>query len=554
MSLNWHEITREDVKKAIQLFIEENPEYPAPRSTFLMYEGRKLPAKHIRGMAYKVRFGVEIKKDEYSGGMETIRFFKRLGFETYHVKKEKQDKISNGNDEECVLETENVSTGNAIEEPVYKQKSIKVGMYLQTEEQKNMASFGKALKCVKASDMDIWVLPENCYVPFAERVWSADILNEDDRNEIVSYCLDLSEDVGRAVVVSLKDSYGTLFSIFANAFVEEEDDEYYLYMKHTMTDFSAFELSDYKEYSRYLFDPVKFKGFRIGLSICYDCNHSIFSRIFGLHGVDLIINSTGGDVVYDKWYKYNKARSIENECYNLVTMGGDGYANNPKCYVYGFNENGGELSPVNICGDSKKHNIPGGIYVYEIFKEPGLASVETSINQKETVNKTSDCYIPVGRMDQLLKEAQKIKDNLFYLKVGDKNIIVCAVEGMEIIKPEKVLPLLYAPELKKYKNCKYIIYNRHQSIEKDFFETKLSLILKVRAMENFCAVVLESDNYNYCYQTGNNRTAQLVQAVNGYYGIDLNRTTGPEAIWRNKGFTKASWRENFEWLIEEYKE
>lgn len=36
------------------------------------------------------------------------------------------------------------------------------------------------------------------------------------------------------------------------------------------------------------------------------------------------------------------------------------------------------------------------------------------------------------------------------------------------------------------------------------------------------------------------------------YGIDLDRASGPEAIWKNKGADmKAGWCENFEWLIHE---
>ena len=78
---NWVEITREDVIKAIEKFLANNPEYPEPRSTFLVYDGKRLPAKHIRGMAYREHFGVEISKNDFGGGMETVRFFERLGVE-----------------------------------------------------------------------------------------------------------------------------------------------------------------------------------------------------------------------------------------------------------------------------------------------------------------------------------------------------------------------------------------------------------------------------------------------------------------------------------------
>ncbi len=71
---NWMDISRDDVNKAIEQFVEETPEYPEPRSTFLIYNGEKLPAKHIRGMAYAVHYGYEISKNDFGGGKETARF------------------------------------------------------------------------------------------------------------------------------------------------------------------------------------------------------------------------------------------------------------------------------------------------------------------------------------------------------------------------------------------------------------------------------------------------------------------------------------------------
>ena len=78
--INWVEITRDDVIKAVEKFLDNNPEYPEPRSTFLVYEGKMLPAKHIRGMAYQEHYGIKISKTDFGGGMETVKFFERLGF------------------------------------------------------------------------------------------------------------------------------------------------------------------------------------------------------------------------------------------------------------------------------------------------------------------------------------------------------------------------------------------------------------------------------------------------------------------------------------------
>ena len=84
---NWNEITKEDVIKAIECFNNENENYPMPRSTFLLYNDKKYPAKHIRGLAYKVHFKNEISKSEFTGGLETVRFFEKLGFEVQHISK-----------------------------------------------------------------------------------------------------------------------------------------------------------------------------------------------------------------------------------------------------------------------------------------------------------------------------------------------------------------------------------------------------------------------------------------------------------------------------------
>ena len=66
-------------------------------------------------------------------------------------------------------------------------------------------------------------------------------------------------------------------------------------------------------------------------------------------------------------------------------MGGDGSVENGHNYVFGFNKNGGRLSPVNLCGDSSKHNVPGGLYVFQIRTDEGMPEVDNS-NQIETEN------------------------------------------------------------------------------------------------------------------------------------------------------------------------
>ena len=743
---NWTEITREDVIVAINKFLEYNPEYPEPRSTFLCYEGKKLPAKHIRGMSYQVHYGKDIKKSDFGGGLETVKFFLRLGFDVAYFGKSHEEKDKNINlpkkhsdnkndksvetkklnyekitisskkvieqknalqlllnkmfdgdmvcektfpwlktpvdpfskyeklcsslssyrgdiafakenitlrcdfvceshkliieyderqhfskarqialesyteipanfdrslwikacedvdakdnspknrDEirayydsirdilayengyklvrimhgqidfealdaqkklkkllevECTRRTLENESGNMLEKFPNdgKKTPIKVAMYLQTEEFKNKKAFDDILPTLKKMEADIVVFPEFCYVPFVENCNDFDILLAGDKNLIFDWCLELSKEIGKAVVVCSNDKYNTIYSVFANYNFNEGETELKLYIKHTMCGSSCLEFESYHEWAEDLFQPILYKGYLIGTTICYDCNHALFSRMYGMYGIDLIINSTGGNVVYDKWFKYNKVRAIENNCAALVTMGGSSDDDNN--YVFGFNKNGGQLTPEYINGNSKKTNVPGGIYIYTIDDKCSHTESDES-NRIETENKNQSMQIIVGHSTKWLKDALEVDDNVYITKYKDSNIIFLVVNREDILKPEIVQKLLYSEKIKKYTNKKYIIINRFDQVDEEFYKDKLSIVLKVRAMENFCAVILESNNINKCYQCGKNRTAQVIKEVDGVWGIDLERTTGPEAIWRDKQGIRASWRNNYEWLV-----
>jgi len=125
--IDWSTITREDVIKAIQVFIKNNPAYPEPKSTFLLFNGKKLPAKHIRGMAYKEAYGTELSKNDYAGGMETVRFFRKLGFDIFYngeiVYGNLQQFVPNGSLPEN-LSSEILHNNLTLKKPIKKSKRI----------------------------------------------------------------------------------------------------------------------------------------------------------------------------------------------------------------------------------------------------------------------------------------------------------------------------------------------------------------------------------------------------------------------------------------------
>ena len=183
------------------------------------------------------------------------------------------------------------------------------------------------------------------------------------------------------------------------------------------------------------------------------------------------------------------------------------------------------------------------------LNDDGSTELDSSIQQAETINKKADLFVPVSDIDGFIGKGAKLEDGIRVMQHGDANVVMCLIDGSDIMKPEKVLRLLYSDRLKPIKNKKYILVNRWDDLDMEYYKTKLSLILKVRSMENYCAVLLSSPSLTKCFQCGQNRTAQVVAAENGKFGIDLARTGGPETIWKNKEGMKASWRGNVEWLV-----
>jgi hypothetical protein len=71
------------VEAVLFLFLRKS-RVSAPRSTFLVIDGKKLPAKHIRGWLIKLHLVLNCPR-KLRRWMETVRFFERLGFEVFYT-------------------------------------------------------------------------------------------------------------------------------------------------------------------------------------------------------------------------------------------------------------------------------------------------------------------------------------------------------------------------------------------------------------------------------------------------------------------------------------
>jgi predicted amidohydrolase len=83
-------------------------------------------------------------------------------------------------------------------------------------------------------------------------------------------------------------------------------------------------------------NPVvtKVKGFKVGLSICYDLRFPELFRYYAKERVDVIVNiANWPDTRIEHWRALLKARAIENQCYIIgVNRVGD----DPKLHYNGF--------------------------------------------------------------------------------------------------------------------------------------------------------------------------------------------------------------------------
>ena len=85
MAIDWSKVLKNHIEWACSRYDagENRPTHPA-RTTFLIHNGEQYPAKFIRGLAYEIATGDKLSSNDYSGGAETVRFFRALDFSVEH--------------------------------------------------------------------------------------------------------------------------------------------------------------------------------------------------------------------------------------------------------------------------------------------------------------------------------------------------------------------------------------------------------------------------------------------------------------------------------------
>lgn len=94
-AIDWTIVDGTHIRKACESYDSDPSLRPIKKAinTFLLLNNKKYPAKFIRKQAYQVATGNTLNPStDYSGGIETVRFFVNPGFNTVY-----NGKILNGN-------------------------------------------------------------------------------------------------------------------------------------------------------------------------------------------------------------------------------------------------------------------------------------------------------------------------------------------------------------------------------------------------------------------------------------------------------------------------
>lgn len=431
----------------------------------------------------------------------------------------------------------------------YRTAGLRIALYLQTEAEHNLNSFNRALSYVKAAGADLIVFPENCWTPFTEEIARVQMNESGGINKIISKCGYFAQRIKKPVLLNSVDGNGISFSIYVNPSPLKGETQIKLYVKHLEAETSALDFLDYEKSINNIFQTISLKGKLLGITLGADCHDPLYARMYGLQGIDVLLSCAKNEA-HSCLDKYAQMRALENHCLSLVlaTPSDEGKYEG---YVYGCTNRGQSLAWHLLNQQEQKNGVPGGVYLFD------CQSTEDSFPKyaasKQVVNAKQDLILKAGSSQSLLAQATQLKAGLYLYEKASKPVAIIQADDISLLQAEQYLPLVYAQELQQYKSLRYIILCRQEKNAISLAELKE--LLKLRALENHCAVILEGAAECCAYQVTPAHTVQELQNTEEGFALDFSRMTGPASIWKNKVSgdrirCRASWRKSFQCLIQ----
>lgn len=161
--------------------------------------------------------------------------------------------------------------------------------------------FFEKMEYASSLGADLIVFGEDAQTPYDELLRGADVLNGDEYNYLLESLYGFCFELGHGAVFCSTDDFGMRYSVFVNPFAEGGETFNKLYIKHCTQEGSVFELEDYDKCIGEIFQPIIYKGTKIGLTIGEDIFLPRLFERYRLNGVNTVINSFSGSVYMDNF-------------------------------------------------------------------------------------------------------------------------------------------------------------------------------------------------------------------------------------------------------------
>ncbi len=187
---------------------------------------------------------------------------------------------------------------------------------------KNLKGMAKATESLEA---DLFCFPELCTTGYAmaERDQILDLAEEPDRGEGLDFFRDLSERKNAAVVAGFPLRDGTRLFNASVLLRPGEEPVFYRKLHLFAREKQVFDAGDRPP-------PITdFRGWRLGMMICFDWVFPEVVRLMALEGVDLVLHPS--NLVTPYCQKSMFARAVENAVYiaTVNRVGAEAYADGP---------------------------------------------------------------------------------------------------------------------------------------------------------------------------------------------------------------------------------
>ena len=212
----------------------------------------------------------------------------------------------------------------------------------------NEEEFFSEMEYASSFGADIIVFGENVRTPYHELLSGMDVLDAEEYNYVLESLYGFCFEFGGAAIFNGIDDFGMHFSIFVNPFAEDGETFNKLYIKHATDEGSVFELEDYTECAKEIFQPVVYKGNKIGITMGNDIYLPKLFEKYRLNGVTTVFNCFEND-------KDGYKQAAEDVA----------VANNMTIVSSGFSENSFVITPT---GEKQLQKLSDNLYMTKFDK------------------------------------------------------------------------------------------------------------------------------------------------------------------------------------------